>query len=216
MIRLSDGQSWSGFLLSWLALCLPALAECPAPALLDEALALVAEANPVLSAEREQFEEQAQQKSWEIYLSLGYATNTTFEAGEAGGSAAIRVRIPLFDRAHELKVAQARTAWRHAEDTLLQTLLTDLQKLCAQAAKVRELDTLRQFYLDRLKYRQERVAEGLDEAPVLWAESEQVQKAEQDWRREAQALAAQRLTLARQYAATEWKRLQVLLGGMTP
>jgi len=183
--------------------------------LLDEALALVVEANPVLTAERAQFEEQARQKFWESYLSLGYATNTTFESGEAGGSAAIRVRIPLFDRAHELKVAQARTTWRRSEDTLLSAFFVEIEKLCTQAGRVRELDTLREFYRDRLKYRQERVNEGLEEAPVLWAESEQVQKTEQDWRRESEGLTAQRLTLARQYGGGEWRRLQALLGAMT-
>ena len=65
----------------------PAAADCPDPEILGDVLALVAEANPVLSAERDQFEEQARQRSWESYLSLGYATNTTFESGEAGGSA---------------------------------------------------------------------------------------------------------------------------------
>ena len=121
-------------------------ADCPDAEILGNALALVAEANPVLSAEREQFEEQDRQKSWESYLTLGYATNTTFESGEAGGSAAIRVRIPLFDRKHELTVAQARSAWRRSEDALLSGFLTEIGKLCTQKAKVKELDTLRQFY----------------------------------------------------------------------
>ena len=67
-----------------------AAADCPDPDILGDVLALVAETNPVLSAERVQFEEQARQRSWESYLSLGYATNTTFESGEAGGSPAIR------------------------------------------------------------------------------------------------------------------------------
>lgn len=141
--------------------------DCPDPEILGYVLTLVVEASPVLSAEREQFEEQARQSSRESYLTLGYATNTIFESGEAGGSAAIRVRIPLFDRKHERTVAQAGSAWRSSEDTPLAGFLTEIGKLCGQAARIRELDTLRQFYRDRLKYRQERVDEGLEEAPVL-------------------------------------------------
>ena len=56
--------------------------------------------------------------------------------------------------------------------------------------------------------------EGLEGAPVLWQESEQVQKSEQDWRREAEGLGALTLTLARHYGGGEWRRLQALLGGM--
>lgn len=43
----------------------------------------------------------------------------------------------------------------------------------------------------RLKCLQERVKEGLEEAPVLWTEYEQVRRTEQDWRREIDGLTAQ-------------------------
>ena len=64
-------------------------------------------------------------------------------------------------------------------------------------------------------YRQKRVDEGLDEAPVLWTESEAVQKAEHAWRRAAEALEAERLTIARRYGGGEWSRLRALLAAMT-
>ncbi len=192
----------------------PAPTDCPDPLVLGEALALVVEANPVLGAERDQFAERARQKGWESYLSLGYSTNTSFESGEAGANAALRVRIPLFDRKQELALVEARTALSKSQDALLSGFLAEVRKLCDQGARVQEADTLRRFYRDRLKYRQERVDEGLEEAPVLWAESEQVQKSEHQWRREAQAWNAQGLTLARQYGGIEWRRLQVLLGAM--
>ncbi len=192
----------------------PPPTDCPDPLVLGEALALVVEANPVLGAERDQLAERARQKGWESYLSLGYSTNTSFESGEAGANAALRVRIPLFDRKQELALAEARTALSKSQDALLSAFLAEVRKLCDQGARVSELDTLRRFYRDRLKYRQERVDEGLEEAPVLWAESEQVQKSEHQWRREAQALNAQGLTLARQYGGAEWRRLQALLAAM--
>ena len=192
----------------------PPPTDCPDPLVLGEALALVVEANPVLGAERDQLAERARQKGWESYLSLGYSTNTSFESGEAGANAALRVRIPLFDRKQELALAEARTALSKSQDALLSAFLAEVRKLCDQGARVQEADTLRGFYRDRLKYRQERVDEGLEEAPVLWAESEQVQKSEHAWRREAQALNAQGLTLARQYGGAEWRRLQALLGAM--
>jgi hypothetical protein len=193
---------------------LAAGADCPGPARLEEALALLAQANPVPIAERDTYTEQTRQHAWETVVTLGYSVTDTFEAGAAGPNAALRVRIPLWDRSTDLKTARARSAWQRAADTLRTAFLADIQALCEQAAQVQALATLHAFHRDRLAYRQEQVDQGLAEADALWSEAEGAQKAEHDWQREAGKLAAKRLTLARRYGGEEWGRLQVLLEAM--
>lgn len=174
-------------------------ADRPGPERLEEALALLAAANPMIAAERALYEEQTRQRPWETVVTLGYSVTDTFESGAAGPNAAIRVRIPLWDRSNELKTAQARAAWQRAEDAARTAFLADLQSLCELAGEVRALDTRRAFHRDRLAYRQEQVDQGLAEADALWAETEAAQRAEQEWQRATAKLAAQRLTLARRY-----------------
>jgi len=189
-------------------------AECPGPERLEEALALLAAANPTLGAERDLYEEQTRQRPWETVVTLGYSVTDTFESGAAGPNAALRVRIPLWDRSNALKSAQARAAWRRAEDATRTAFLADLQSLCELAGEVRTLDTRRAFHRDRLAYRQEQVDQGLAEADALWAETEAAQRAEHEWQRATSKLAAQRLTLARRYGGEEWQRLGALLEAM--
>jgi hypothetical protein len=59
------------------------------------------------------------------------------------------------------------------------------------------------------------VGQGIDVADSLWTEAEAMQRAEQDWQREAGKLATRRLTLARRYGGEQWSRLQALLEAMT-
>ncbi len=191
-----------------------ARADCPGPERLEEALALLAAANPSINAERALYEEQTRQRPWETVVTLGYSVSDTFESGAAGPNAALRVRIPLWDRSNELKTAHARAAWQRAEDATRTAFLADLQSLCEQAGEVRALDTRRAFHRDRLAYRQEQVDAGLAEADALWAETEAAQRAEHEWQRATAKLAAQRLTLARRYGGEEWERLGALLAAM--
>ena len=80
---------------------------------------------------------------------------------------------------------------------------------------MRGLASLRTFRRDRLKYRQEQVDAGLAEADTLWADAEQAEHAEQQWRQAAAGLATLRQRLARQYGGEAWSRLQALLAAMT-
>ncbi|MCU0834293.1 MAG: hypothetical protein MUC77_07640 [Chromatiaceae bacterium] len=133
-------------------------------------------------------------------VTLGYSVTDTFVSGAPGPNAAIRVRIPLWDPRNDLKSAQARAAWRRAEDATRTALLTDLQSLCEQTGEVHALDPRRALHRDRLAYRQEQVDQSLAEADALWAETEAAQCAKHEWQRAAAKFAAQRLTLARRYA----------------
>lgn len=192
-----------------------AVADCPGSARLEEALTLVAVAHPVLIAEADAFAEAQKQRDWKAVLSLGYDTNTTYETGDAGGRAALRVEIPLWDRTSQVEKAKARAELVGKEDSARISLLADIQSLCELASQVKALDTLRTFSRDRVEYRQERVNQGLDPAETLWREAETMQRAEHDWQRESGKLDALRLTLARRYGGEEWQRLQTLLTAMT-
>jgi len=179
--------------------------------LFEQAIALVIANHPVLVAKHEEFKEQARQKSWDAYVTTGFSVTDTFESGEAGPNAAFRVKIPLFDRAHQLNVTRARTELNRVVTTITKEFLTELEMVCALATKSQELDTMRHFYRDRMKYRQQRVDEGLDEADTLWKETEKVQLVEHDWSRESGKLSAMRFMITREYGGSEWKRLRDLL-----
>jgi len=195
---------------SLLALMISGGAQACTPAQIEAATELVLQANPVIQAERQELAEQSRQRDWSAKVTLGYALGGT-DSDAAGPNAGIQMEIPLFDRANELKVVKARTAFQSKQDSVLNSFLADLEKLCSQADQVRELETMRGFYRDRLQYRQEQVKEGLEEAASLWEESEKVQQVEHDYRRERGELDAMRLAVARRFGGEAWKRLQALL-----
>lgn len=204
------------WLLPLLLLAAPLAAACPGSARLEEALSLVLAAHPVLLAEGAADREAARVPNWKASLSLGYSITDTFESGEAGPNAALRVVIPLFDRTSRVKAAERHAAAVAKQDATVAAFLGDVQTLCELAGEVKALDTLRAFTRDRLSYRQERVDQGLDPADSLWREAEAVQKGEHDWGAASARLGALRLTLARRYGGTEWERLLTLLTAMTP
>ena len=179
--------------------------------LVEEAVSLVTKNHPVLVAEREVYTEQSQQKNWNVYVTTGYSVTNTFESGEAGPNAALRVNVPLFDRTHKLKVATARRLLAREVNSVNRDFLTELDKVCSQAYQVAELDILRRFYGDRLKYRQQRVDEGIDEANSLWKEAEKVQLTENKWLSVRSKLSSMQLTTAREYGGTKWNQLRDLL-----
>lgn len=183
--------------------------------LVEEAVSLVTKNHPVLIAEREVYTEQSQQKNWDAYMTTGYSVTDTFESGESGPNAALRVKVPLFDRTHKLKVSTARRTWAREVNTVNRDFLADLEQVCIQATRVAELDTLRSFYRDRLKYRQQRVDEGIDEAESLWKEAEKVQLTENEWLSVRTKLTAMQLTTAREHGGTKWNRLRAILVEIT-
>jgi predicted O-linked N-acetylglucosamine transferase (SPINDLY family) len=194
-----------------ISLVLPGNALACTPAQIEAATSLMLQTNPLIQAERQELAEQSRQRDWSAKLILGYAMGSTDDSAAAGPNAGIQVEIPLFDRAKELKVAEARSAFQQQRDDLLSDFLSHLEKICSQEEQVRELDTMRRFYRDRLRYRQEQVKEGLEEAGSLWKEAEKAQETEHDYRRERGELEAMRLAIARRFGGQEWKRLRDLL-----
>lgn len=192
-----------------LALLLPRLAVAVD---LDEAVALVRVHHPVLAAQAAEYAETARQYAWSADVSLSYHEKGTEHGGPGGGNAALRVSIPLFDRSRELKTVKARTGVEKARDRVLAAFLADVEKLGVQAAKVRELATMKRFYRDRLEYSKRQVDEGMIEADDLWEAAEKVQLAEFDHRAEAGRLVTMRERIAREYGGARWTRLLDLLG----
>jgi hypothetical protein len=194
-----------------LALVISSDAQACATAKIEAAAELMLQINPVLQAEQQELAEQSRQRDWSARLSLGYNSGSVDYAVSAGPNAGIQVEIPLFDRARELKLAKARTAYQSKQDSILNSFLGDVEKLCTQSGQVKELVAMHSFYRDRLQYRQEQVKEGLEEAAVLWEEVEKVQQVDHDYRREWGELLAMRLSIARRFGGAAWKQLQALL-----
>lgn len=189
-------------------LILPALANA-AP--LDDAVTLVLEAHPVLAAERAAMQAQTRQRNWNADVTLSWTQRGTEFGGEGGSNAGIRLRIPLFDRTHELESADARSAWQESRDTVLRRFLAEVETLVALAAEAREADTMRAFRKDRLEYRKKQVDEGLAEADSLWAVAERLKQAEHEYSKARTKLEAMLESVARQYGGEQWKRLRALL-----
>ena len=180
---------------------------------LDSLLRLVKTHHPTLVSERQILQSTQQQHDWKAQLGMSYAVEST-DIDAQGANAMLRLTIPLFDKKRELANAKQRSALAKAAQQQSELFLADLQKLCTQASNVKELETQREFYRDRLQYQQKRVDEGLDESVTLWSHAEKSQLAEFDYQREDGELTAQLITISRKYGGKEWKRLQALLGVM--
>lgn len=130
--------------------------------------------------------------------------------------------LHLVEQHHPVRVAareeqrlQSRPMpWRSELALSYATDTTDTEAAGANATELRELDTQRAFWRDRLSFQQQRVDEGLDESVTLWQFVEKARQAEFEFQRDKGALAASVMTLSRQYGGKAWKQLQDLLGAM--
>ncbi len=132
----------------------------------------------------------------------------------AGANALLCVTIPLHDPKKLLQAAAKATTWTKANQALREQFLGDLQKICADAIELHELDTQRAFWRDQLSFQQRRVDQGLDESVTLWQFVEKARQAEFEYQRDKGALAATVVALSRQYGGEAWKQLQNLLDAM--
>ncbi len=173
---------------------------------METAVQIVMAAHPVLIAAQDTYRVAGRSHDWDAYVRIGYAAKTT-QTDAAGANASLQIKIPLFSDRHRLTVRKARTAYMKTQDAVLSKLYADIERLCTQAATVHHLDDMRQFYRDRLKYRQHRVKEGVEDPSALWAEAEAVQDADAKAAEADAKLSAMRQTVARQYAGEAWARL---------
>jgi len=182
---------------------------------IGDAIALVLQSHPVLVAQEVSIAETARQRNWSCSASLGWTERGTEYGGAAGPNAGITVRIPLFDRTPELKLAQAQTDAARQRDTVLTAFLADVRMLKEQAGKVAEADDLRRLHRDRAEYWKQAVKQGRVEQDKLWPEAEQWRRAEHAWRQARANLETAREATARRFGGEQWTRLLDLLVAIT-
>lgn len=178
---------------------------------LDDAVALVQRANPVLAAEYAEYQETTRQRDWSSDIKLGWTQRGTVEGGAAGANAGISVSIPLFDRSHELRTAEARSAWTASRDGVLTGFLASVSELEALAQELVEAKRMRNFRRDRLEYQRRQVEEGIAEPDTLWPVAEAMEVADMAY---AQRQAKQQTLgehIARAFGGEQWTTLQDLL-----
>lgn len=179
---------------------------------LDDAIALVQRAHPVLAAEYAEYRETTRQRDWSSDITLGWTQRGTVEGGAAGANAGISVSIPLFDRSHELRTAEARSAWTASRDGVLTGFLASVSELEALALELAEAERMRDFRRDRLEYQRRQVEEGIAEPDTLWPVAEAMEVADMAY---AQRQAKQQTLgerIAREFGGEQWTTLQDLLG----
>lgn len=182
---------------------------------LDDAIALVLKSHPVLNAQEASVAETARQRSWSSAATLGWTERGTEYGGVAGPNAGVSVRIPLFDRTPELKIAQAQADAARQRDAVLTAFLADVRMLRELAGKVTETDDLRRLHRDRAAYWKQAVKGGRAEQDKLWPEAESWKRAEHAYRQLRVNLDMAIETTARRFGGEEWSRLRDLLVAIT-
>lgn len=178
---------------------------------LDDAIALVQRAHPVLQAEHAAYRETSRQRDWSSDITLGWTQRGTAEGGAAGANAGLRLSIPLFDRSHELRTAEARSAWMVSRDGVLTGFLASVAELEGVAFESHEAERLRAFRRDRLEYQQRQVEEGIVEPDSLWPVAEAVEQADLDYTERQRRREALRERIAREFGGGQWTTLRDLL-----
>jgi len=185
-------------------------ADCPDPTMMDEALALVMGAHPVLVAEYDEYQEETRTKDWDAYVRVGYALEST-DTDAAGPNASIQVKIPLFSGKKKRLIAKARTAWMKSQDSVRSAFLSDLDQLCAKLTTAKEMKTMVAFYRERMEYTIEKDKAGERVPEDVWDSTEKTQKTIHDHEEAMGKVSALRHTIARQYGGGRWQELLGML-----
>ncbi|WP_445005129.1 hypothetical protein [Halomonas mongoliensis] len=178
---------------------------------LDDAIALVQRAHPVLQARQAEYRETTRQRDWSSDITLGWTQRGTAEGGSAGANAGIRVTIPLFDRSHELRSAEARSGWILSRDGVLTGFLASVAELESVAFELHEAERMRAFRRDRLEYQQRQVEEGIAEPETLWPVAEAMEQADLAYAERHRRNEAMREHIAREFGGGQWTTLRDLL-----
>ena len=178
---------------------------------LDDAIALVQRAHPVLQAREAEYRETTRQRDWSSDITLGWTQRGTAEGGAAGPNAGIRVSIPLFDRSHELRSAEARSGWMLSRDGVLTGFLASVAELEAISFELHEAERMRAFRRDRLEYQQRQVEEGIAEPDTLWPVAEAMEQADLVYAERLRRSEAMRERIAREFGGEQWTTLRDVL-----
>jgi hypothetical protein len=182
---------------------------------LDDAIALVLKVHPVLAAQEASVAETARQRSWSSAATLGWTERGTEYGGAAGPNAGVSIRVPLFDRTNDLKLAQAQSEAARQRDAVLTAFLADVRMLKELAGKVTEADDLRRLHRDRAAYWKQAVKEGRAEQDKLWPEAEAWRRAEHAYEQTRASFEIAREATARRFGGEQWSRLLDLLVEIT-
>lgn len=178
---------------------------------LDDAIALVQRAHPVLQAQQAEYREATRQRDWSSDITQGWTERGTAEGGAAGANAGTRMTIPLFDRSHELRTAEARSTWVLSRDGVLTGFLDSVSELEALMLEIHEAQRMREFQRDRLVYQQRQVEEGIAEPDTLWPVAEVMELADLTYverHRRGEVLCEH---IAREFGGEQWMTLRGLL-----
>lgn len=162
----------------------------------------------MLAAHEASVVETARQRRWTSGATLGWTERGTEYGGAAGINAGVIIRIPLFDRSHELKLAQAHVEAARSRDAVLTAFLADVRALRELAGKIAEADDLRKLHRDRAEYWKQAVKQGRAEQDKLWPEAEQWRRAEHAYRQACANIEIAYDTTARRFGGEEWSRLR--------
>ena len=169
----------------------------------------------MLAAQEASVAETARQRSWSSAATLGWTERGTEYGGAAGPNAGVSLRIPLFDRTNDLKLANAQAETARQRDAVLTSFLADVRMLKELAGKVAEADDLRRLHRDRAAYWKQAVKEGRAEQDKLWPEAEAWKRAEHTYWQLRANLETAIETTTRRFGGEEWSRLRDLLVAIT-
>ena len=184
-------------------------------ATLDDAITLVLAHHPVLLAEQVVHAEQHRAASWTSAVNVGWTARGTDYGGAAGLNTGLTLRIPLFDRAREIKRAAAEAGLARTREAVLSAFLTEVERLRNLSETEAEAAALRQLARDRLDYWRHAVEEGEAEAARLWPEVESYQRAEHAERAARSQWEGARTAIARRFGGDAWTNLSALLAAIT-
>ena len=173
------------------------------------------QSHPVLTAQEASVTETARQRSWTSAATLGWTERGTEYGGSAGANAGVNLRIPLFDRTNDLRLAQAQAEAARQRDAVLTAFLADVRMLKELAGKVAEADDLRRLHRDRAEYWKQAVKQGRAEQDKLWPEAEAWKRAEHAYKQARANLETAREGTARRFGGEQWSRLRDLLVAIT-
>lgn len=185
----------------------------------DRVLEFILVHSPILQSYREvtatytppaSFGEQLKQNT-QWYAQLG-AGGTEYQPGTLTAFTGVRVTIPLASLKEQREFAEKRLKETEKMDEVRGQVLTDIAQLRQYEANLAAVETQREFYSTKSKWLQDRVNQGLEEAEVLWANSQQLNAVAAEVIKLKLLIEAQRKKIA-QYAGDQWKVLLAYLSG---
>jgi len=183
--------------------------------MLDVAINIVVQNSEILSGKRELFNIAERKSSYSAKIKVGadYAQKQTLQSASGLDlKAGLGIEIPLFDDGGKSKdVAQAKIDLVAARDQLIAEFLADVNDMMMLERSSRTLLDDVTTAREKLAYFKEGQKKAIVDATSLWAEVEQVKKAEQTLYIAEEKYKTKLLLVAKQYAPAQWVELQAAI-----